>query len=115
MADKQIGDMTAATLPLTGAELVHVVQGGNSRQADVNALRPRGTSFPVSPATGDVFYRTDRHIEYYYDGTRWLSTQLFTIGPFQPDSTALNSLTTSAGATRRAASPWNGVYDMYVL
>lgn len=34
-----------------------------------------GTSFPVSPATNDLFHRTDRGIIYYYDGTRWLSTQ----------------------------------------
>jgi len=39
-----------------------------------------GTSFPVSPASGDVFRRTDRDIEYFYDGTRWLSTQVLTLG-----------------------------------
>lgn len=38
-----------------------------------------GTSFPLSPGTNDRFYRTDRGLEYYYDGTRWLSTQLFTV------------------------------------
>lgn len=36
-----------------------------------------GTSFPGSPATNQRYFRTDRGIEYYYDGTRWLSTQLF--------------------------------------
>ena len=39
------------------------------------ARRPSGTSFPGSPATGDLFYRTDRNLEYFYDGTRWLTTQ----------------------------------------
>lgn len=38
-----------------------------------------GTSFPGSPATNDMFFRTDRGIGYYYDGTRWLSLQLFTL------------------------------------
>jgi hypothetical protein len=38
-----------------------------------------GTSFPVSPTSGDKFYRTDRKIEYYWDGTRGLSVQLFRV------------------------------------
>jgi hypothetical protein len=36
-----------------------------------------GTSFPGSPSTNQIYFRTDRQIEYFYDGTRWLSTQLF--------------------------------------
>lgn len=32
-----------------------------------------GSSFPGSPSTGDVFFRTDRALLYYYDGTRWLT------------------------------------------
>jgi hypothetical protein len=39
--------------------------------------RNKGTSFPGSPASGDFYYRTDRNIEYFYDGTRWLSTTLY--------------------------------------
>lgn len=36
-----------------------------------------GTSFPASPATNDRYLRTDLGLEFYYDGTRWLSMQLF--------------------------------------
>lgn len=36
-----------------------------------------GTSFPGSPASGDLCFRTDRGILYFYDGTRWLSVQLY--------------------------------------
>lgn len=32
-----------------------------------------GTSFPGSPATDDVFYRTDTDLLFFYDGTRWLT------------------------------------------
>lgn len=32
-----------------------------------------GTSFPVSPATNDRFFRTDLGYLCYYDGTRWLT------------------------------------------
>lgn len=37
-----------------------------------------GASFPVTPVASDVFFRTDRGEEYFYDGTRWLTTQLYT-------------------------------------
>lgn len=38
-----------------------------------------GTSFPGSKATNDRYWRTDLSMEFYWDGTRWLSTQLFTL------------------------------------
>ena len=38
----------------------------------------RGTSFPGSPDTGDWCYRTDLNMEFFYNGTRWLSTTLYT-------------------------------------
>jgi hypothetical protein len=38
---------------------------------------PRGTGFPTVFATNDLFFRTDRGILYFYDGTRWLSVQEF--------------------------------------
>lgn len=40
----------------------------------------QGTSFPASPATGTRFFRTDLGMECYYDGTRWLTSQIFTVG-----------------------------------
>lgn len=41
MANKEIGDLTAGTTPLTGAELFHAVQGGNSRKiTGLNLLTP---------------------------------------------------------------------------
>jgi hypothetical protein len=61
-----------------------------------------GTAFPGSPATDDLFHRTDRDNLYFYDGTRWLSVQEFTVewgwraaqGP-----SGLNATTTMAQAT----------------
>lgn len=32
-----------------------------------------GTSFPGSPSTNDKFYRTDRNLLYFYNGTLWLT------------------------------------------
>jgi len=73
-------------------------------------LPGKGAAFPGSPATGDKFYRTDRHIEYFYDGTRWLSTQLFT-GDVQTTETVQPIAVT---ATLRMANPWWNLYDIYV-
>jgi hypothetical protein len=40
-----------------------------------------GTSMPGSPATNDIVWRTDLGIQFYYDGTRWLSHLLATPFP----------------------------------
>lgn len=45
----------------------------DSAGAVTTAGSAAGTSFPGAPATGERYFRTDRGIEYYYDGTRWLS------------------------------------------
>lgn len=42
-------------------------------------VRATGTLFPSSPTLGDFFFRTDRGIEYFWDGSRWLSAQIFTV------------------------------------
>lgn len=73
----------------------------------------RGTSFPGSPASGDQFLRTDRNIEYFYDGTRWLSTTLYhgMIGAApaaaQPTGTAFNPLS-------YWINPHGTTYDIYI-
>lgn len=40
---------------------------------------PHGTSFPGGPATYAHFIRDDLAMEFFWNGTRWLSTQLFEI------------------------------------
>jgi hypothetical protein len=35
-----------------------------------------GTSFPTGMVTGDQFFRSDLGMEFFYNGTRWLSTTL---------------------------------------
>jgi hypothetical protein len=42
---------------------------------------PSGTSFPVSPATGDHYIRTDKHsLEFVYDGAQWHTTAVMAVG-----------------------------------
>lgn len=36
-----------------------------------------GTSFPGSPVTGDRYWRSDHRAEFFWDGTRWVTTQLY--------------------------------------
>lgn len=47
-------------------ERLEAVEGG--------ALISRATAFPSTPTTGQLVYRSDRSLLYYYDGTRWLTT-----------------------------------------
>jgi hypothetical protein len=49
-----------------------------------------GTVFPVSPTANDKFYRTDRNLLYYYDGTRWLTVQQFKAPLYHPGDINLN-------------------------
>ena len=48
----------------------------------------RGNSFPSSPSSNDRFFRIDLQLEFFYDGTKWLSTQLFEMPYPQQDNLA---------------------------
>lgn len=39
----------------------------------------RGTVFPGAPSTDDQFYRTDRNILYFFNGTRWLTANQYVV------------------------------------
>lgn len=61
-----------------------------------------GTSFPGSPSDNDLFYRTDRDKLYFYDGTRWLTVQEFSVEwgwRASQGASGLSSTTTMAQAT----------------
>lgn len=71
-----------------------------------NPQPPRGAAFPSAPGTNDRFYRTDRNLEYYYDGTRWLTTKLLGVeGP---------PVQISATSTYYMNLPFRGVYNLYI-
>jgi hypothetical protein len=58
---------------------------------------PAGTSFPGSPSVGERFWRTDLGLEFYYDGTRWLSVDLHEVRLI-PDSALPLTSTVAARA-----------------
>lgn len=69
-----------------------------------------GTSFPVSPTAGDIFRRTDLNFEYIYDGTRWLTTQLFTV----TTSSMVASVGISADSNPQFNLPLLPLYDAWL-
>ena len=76
-----------------------------------------GTAFPASPATNDLFYRTDYGGWYYYDGTRWLSETLHSLY-LGPASSNLTFPINSAGFPLIGPVPYNTVgtrQDVYVV
>lgn len=62
------------------------LSGGGDLSADRTISLAAGTSFPGSPATNDRFFRTDLSLEFFYDGTRWLTTELFELLPGVADA-----------------------------
>ena len=67
-----------------------------------------GTSFPVSPTTDDVFYRTDRRLLYFWDGTRWLTTNLYR------EHLSLGTASQTVAFTVGRLAPWYTTYDLWM-
>jgi len=75
---------------------------------------PVGTSFPGSPATNDRFYRTDIGLEFFYDGTRWLSTEIFILNTAITQGALFPLTATQNDALAVAPPPLPGT-DIYLL
>lgn len=101
------GSGVSATDDGSGNVEVNIPGGGGGGGSD------SGTSFPVTPSTNDRFFRTDRGIEYYYDGTRWLSMQQFRVAMGFGDNPTI-PLTATKAATFRFDNPEGGVWSIYV-
>lgn len=72
-----------------------------------------GTAFPTGPTSGDIFYRTDRSLMYFYDGTRWLTTNLYQMA--LPNTDALLPLTATTTPFARAVGLMEPTYDAYLV
>lgn len=71
-----------------------------------------GTSFPGSPSTNDRYFRNDLGIEFFFDGTRWLSTTLYH-DPFSVGDGTIPFTNSGIAALRWAA--WSGDYDIWLV
>lgn len=103
--------------------ITHPFVSGKSDGGDATLVRPSnwnadhtgtlaqpiatGTSFPGGPSTSDLFYRTDRNLLYYYDGTRWLTVTLYEHHCHQVNGISA----TSDGWT----ATWEEDYDVWVV
>lgn len=104
------GDLAVGSGANTAARLALGAAGGAVSRVNGAVAWNSATSFPTA-ATGDRIWRTDRGLEYYYDGTRWLTTTLyresFSVG------NNFNSFAASAAVGRM--SPWHTTYDLWLV
>jgi hypothetical protein len=83
-----------------------------------------GTAFPGSPGTAERYFRTDLGMDFYYDGTRWLSTQVLTIrtsayvaataGGNATGDLRINQASTGEGGRHQAPGA-EGASDIYLV
>lgn len=89
-----------------------LMSGGTGSGTSLNP----GSSFPGSPATDTLCYRTDRDLLYYYDGTRWLTVQVYSIELKHEDSGFTWPLTASGSPTHRGIPQVpNATFDTWLL
>lgn len=118
MADSKISDYVELAERPANDDLIEIVDVSEASDNDKNKkikfeelIAHFGTSFPGSPATGKRCYRTDRNIWYFYDGTRWLSEQLFHLSTGDKITSTQGS--TTAGSISRFTIPF--AYDIYLV
>jgi len=70
-----------------------------------------GSSFPGAPTSGQFFWHTTRRLEYFYDGTRWLTTTLY--DTTLPNFPVIHPIS-ATGISSRLMVPHAGVYDLWV-
>jgi hypothetical protein len=101
------GDLAVGSGANTAAKLVIGNAGAALSRVNGAVAWNSSTSFPTA-ATGDRFWRTDDALEYYYNGTIWLSTQVFKSVTWSRHSLPAGELRTAISATQdtaRAAAP----------
>ena len=71
------GDLIVGSGNDSASVLTKGAAGGVLAMGNSAVIWNAGTSFPASKATGDRYWRTDLDMEFFWDGTRWVTTQLF--------------------------------------
>lgn len=102
------GDLIVGTAADTAGRLAIGAAGGHLSRINGALAWDSGTSNPGSAAAGDRFWRTDIHggLPIFYDGTRWLSQQMFSAGAGVTASVS--------AAVRPVFGPAFGGYDVFV-
>jgi hypothetical protein len=89
------GDLAVGTGADTAAKLAIGNAGAVLARINGAVAWNASTAMPTA-TTADRYFRTDKGLEFYYDGTRWVSTTLFIAQFVAP--TALMALTATGGA-----------------
>jgi hypothetical protein len=71
------GDLAVGSGANTAAKLTIGAAGGALSRINGAVAWNSGTSNPGSAAAGDRYWRTDLGLEIYYDGTRWLTVDIY--------------------------------------
>jgi hypothetical protein len=103
------GSDTAARLPLAQGQLARV---GGVLAYD------SGTAFPGSPSTGDRYFRTNvgGGLEFMYDGTRWVTAQLFAMhAPALASPISVTGVTTTHMSAWGVAGPFSDLWLVEVI
>lgn len=104
------GDLAVGSGANTAAKLTKGADGGVLAMGNGVVIWNAGTSFPASKATGDRYWRTDLGLEFYWDGTRWLSTC-----QYRADIAVNRAVTpATANASLLDAAVVGGAYAIYV-
>jgi len=89
-----------------GKGIIHTPVGAQYTQAefedDASHYLSSGTSFPASPSEGDLFYRTDLHKWYLYNGSGWTET---TAQPLVPVMITMNQQKKDYAGVKQYESP----------
>lgn len=108
------GDLAVGSGANTAARLAAGAAGGVLAMGNSAVIWNAGTSFPASKATNDRYWRTDLDLEFYWDGTQWLSTTLYREPIVMPDTgTITNALTVNSSIGR--FTPWAATFDLWLV
>jgi hypothetical protein len=87
------------------------LSSGTLSASGAGAGLAEGAIFPASPVVGDLFWRSDRNILYFYNGSRWLTADLHTI---QLPKDTLNFMSGTTADFTRLVLPMGGIYDFWM-
>lgn len=71
---------------------------------------PSATAMPTSPVTGQRVWRSDLSFEFFWDGTRWLSTEMLSMSFNYLDTNA----TSGSDILNILPVPFLGVFDLWL-
>lgn len=99
------GQLAVATGSATASALAKGAAGGALSMINAAVAWNSGTSFPGSAVTGDRYWRTDLALEFYFDGTRWLTTTLYHMHTNEANVAAATAYTGPSGTLTYDAIP----------